>query len=353
MRGRLPSDLFERTAEESARLLALKYLDEIDRAKPRLSDPGDAEALHDFRVGLRRLRSCLRAYRRPLKGSVSRKMREKLRDLMQATNSGRDTEVQLAWLGKQGERIGPGDIQGYFWLTGKLEGRKNDSLDQDISEVARRYTRDAARLRRRLGVLRLRVAIGSAHQPLSFGKVTGDLITEHVAQLRSDLVQIRDVRNIKEIHQARIAVKRLRYLLEPVARSNRRARAVVSRLKVAQDLLGEHHDLQLMLEAIALARARLSTSDANLVATLSPGVEKVEQLARERADAAFEQFNSLLGAELASRIISRAEEVGGSLSKGRSGAAYPQPPLEPPFIGNENGAHRAIPAAEPVPSNNN
>ena len=332
-------------------MLALKYLDESDRAKLRLSEPGDTEALHDFRVGLRRLRSCLRAYRRQLKGSVSSRMREKLRDLMQATNSGRDTEVQLAWLGKQGERVGPQDIQGYFWLTGKLEGRKNDSLDQDTADVARRYTRDAARLRRRLGVLRLRVGISSASQPLSFGKVTGNLIIEHVARLRRELLQVRDVRSIEEVHQARIAVKRLRYLLEPVARSNRRARAVISRLKVAQDLLGEHHDMQVMLDAIASARARLSSSDVNLIATLRSGVEKVEQLASERAEAAFEQFNSLLSADLASRILTRAEEVGTSLSEGRVSARRRQTAVEPPFSGNEDGTHRAVAVAEPVHSN--
>ena len=331
-------------------MLALKYLDESDKAELRLSDPGDTEALHDFRVGLRRLRSCLRAYRRQLKGSVSRRMREKLRDLMQATNSGRDTEVQLAWLGKQGERIGPQDIQGYFWLTGKLEGRKNDSLDQDTAEFARRYTRDAARLRRRLGVLRLRVGISSPSQPLSLGRVTGDLIVEHVARLRSELLQVRDVRNIEEVHQARIAVKRLRYLLEPVARSNRRARAVISRLKVAQDLLGEHHDMQVMLDAIASAGARLSSSDANLIATVRPGVEKVEQLARERAEAAFEQFNSLFGGELASRVLTRAEEVGRLLSEGRGSSVHRQTPVEPPFLGNEDGTHKAVSIAEPVHS---
>ena len=353
MTGRLPSDLFERSAQESARLLALKYLDESDRAKLRLGDPGDTEALHDFRVGLRRLRSCLRAYRRQLKGSVSKRSREKLRDLMQATNSGRDTEVQLAWLREQGERIGPQDIQGYFWLTGKLEGRKNDSLDQDTADFARRYTRAAARMCRRLGVLRLRVGISSASQPLSFGRVTGDLIIEHVARLRSELLQVRDVRSIEEVHRARIAVKRLRYLLEPVARSNRRARAVISRLKVAQDLLGEHHDMQVMLDAIASARARLSSSEAKLIATLRPGVEKVEQLANDRAEAAFEQFNSLFGGELASRILTRAEEVGISLSEGRGSAVTRQTPLEPPLVCDQNGTHRAVSMAEPVHSHGN
>src|SRR4026207_1998015 len=95
---RLPPDLLSRSAEEGARLVALAYLDEIARAERRLADAQDPEALHDFRVGLRRLRTSLRAYRSSLKGSVSKKMRRRLRDLTLATNAGRDSEVQLEWL---------------------------------------------------------------------------------------------------------------------------------------------------------------------------------------------------------------------------------------------------------------
>src|SRR5918998_1337794 len=94
---RLPADLLDRFADEATRLLALTYLDEIALAERRLADPQDAEALHDFRVALRRLRSCIRAYRNELKGSVSKRMRRSLRELMLVTNEGRDAEVHLEW----------------------------------------------------------------------------------------------------------------------------------------------------------------------------------------------------------------------------------------------------------------
>ena len=53
--------LLSRPPEEGARLIALSWLDQAAAAFPRLQDPADIEALHDFRVGLRRLRSCLRS----------------------------------------------------------------------------------------------------------------------------------------------------------------------------------------------------------------------------------------------------------------------------------------------------
>ena len=60
--------LLEASAQEGVRRVALRYLDQAARACKRLEagseDPEEGEsALHDFRVGMRRLRSCLRAYR--------------------------------------------------------------------------------------------------------------------------------------------------------------------------------------------------------------------------------------------------------------------------------------------------
>ena len=92
MPARLPPNLLDRSAEESARLLALSYLDQIDRAERRLANPSDREALHDFRVGLRRLRSTLSSYRVQLQDSITPSMRRRIRDLARATNAGRDTE---------------------------------------------------------------------------------------------------------------------------------------------------------------------------------------------------------------------------------------------------------------------
>ena len=316
MSARLPSDLLSRSPEESSRLVALSYLDEIDRAQRRLNDAQDTEALHDFRVGVRRLRSCIRAYREPLSGSVSGKMRGRLRQLAQATSQGRDIEVQLTWLGQQLSRIEADAVQGFFWFTGWQEGRQLDTHAPATAEAARRYAKTGARLRRRLGVLRIEVGTDPARKPLTFGQVSGELIGVQVARLRKDLLGIRDAGSIEEAHRARIAVKRLRYLLEPVARSNRRARALIPRLKQAQDLLGEHHDMHVLATAIASARAGLSAADPQVSASVLPGLATLERFAGEQAAGAFERFLSTLDSELRNRTLMRAEEIGQSLKDG-------------------------------------
>lgn len=329
MPPRLPSDLLHRSAAESSRLLALSYLDQIDAAQRRLGDAADSEALHDFRVGLRRLRSCVRAYRRPLKGSVTEKMRERLRQLTQATNTGRDTEVQLAWLQGQMEHMAAEDTQGFFWFTGRLEGRKLESLDPATAEVGGQYLKAAARMRRRLGILRIEVRSDPARRAPTFAEVSGELIGQQVVRVREDLGRVGDGSDVEGAHRARISVKRLRYLLEPVARSNRRARALIPRLKLAQDLLGEHHDMHVMSNSIAAARAALAGSTGEVAPKLVPGLATIERLAAEQAGAAFDQFQGLLGGELADRVLARAEEIGQSLRSPPAEPAVTLPVLAP------------------------
>jgi len=55
-------ELLDRLAVLAASAVALAYLDDAVAAATRLSDRSDAEALHDFRVTIRRLRVTLRAY---------------------------------------------------------------------------------------------------------------------------------------------------------------------------------------------------------------------------------------------------------------------------------------------------
>jgi CHAD domain-containing protein len=320
MAARLPSDLLDRSAQESSRLLALSYLDQIEGAQARLADPHDAEALHDFRVGLRRLRSCTRAYRAQLKGSKTKQLQQRLRKLTLATNAGRDTEVHLSWLRKQGEQLGPQHTQGLSWLIGRLEGRQYETLGPATAEVGRRFGKAAVKLRRRLGTLRVEIGTGPGKRQLTFGQVTGELIQQQATQLREDLERVREAANLEEGHQARLSIKRLRYLLEPVARRASGVRGLVTRLKEAQDLLGTLHDMHVLSEEIASSLATLSGTSTDRLSGSECGLRTLERLAGEQAATAFESFDALWGGDRTSRFLMQADELGRSLRKRPAGA---------------------------------
>jgi CHAD domain-containing protein len=314
MTVRLPSDLLGRSAEEGSRLLALAYLDEIAWAERRLADRQDSEALHDFRVGLRRLRSCTRAYRSQLKGSVSKKMRRQLRDLTVATNPGRDTEVKLAWLHQQAERLGAGESEGLGWLIGRLEGRKYEALERVTGDVARRFLKLATKLRRRLGTFQVEVRTGRDQKPQSFGTVTSGLIQSHVTELAEGLETVAKPENVTEAHAARIKAKRLRYLLEPLARRASGVKALVGRLKQLQDLLGNLHDMQVLAEEIDASLAALSRSMSDRQPVVKPGLLALQRLANEQAGESFAGFHAGWADGRATRFLSRANDLGSQLT---------------------------------------
>jgi CHAD domain-containing protein len=311
MTVRLPSNLMTRPAEEAARILALSYLRQIERDQTRLANPEDLEALHDFRVGIRRFRSCIRAYRPQLKDSLNRKTEQSLRKLMRETNAGRDTEVQLKWLRNQGDRIQPEDTQGLFWLIGRLEGRKLETLDPVTAKISGQFRKTAAKLRRRLSILRVEIEPGSRRRDSSFGQVTEEAIEQHVTRLDKDLKQIVDGTDVKQAHRTRVSMKRLRYLLEPVARWNPRSRDLIGRLKEAQDRLGELHDMHILSGEIAAAVEALAKSHPDEQS--ARGLRTMERLAREQGDAAFGRFDASWGGGRANRILARANEIGRSL----------------------------------------
>ncbi len=115
---KLPPDLLSRPGGQAAALVGLAHPDEARRSLTRLDDLEEAEALHDFRVALRRLRTLLRGFRPELGDVVPRKLQRQLRDLTRATTAARDAEVQLTWV--RGQRDAVGRRPGLTWLIARL-----------------------------------------------------------------------------------------------------------------------------------------------------------------------------------------------------------------------------------------
>ena len=217
-------------------------LDVAGDAQGRLADPTDEEALHDFRVALRRLRSVERAFRGQLDDPMARKLRRRVRDLARATNGARDAEVQLMWLRERRKGLDREQRVGYTWFLKRLEERRDReyetsfrAIDAEFPGVDRRV-RKWLRNGRRAGV----------SETTTFAAALGELVEEHFEALEGKLDAIHGPEDETAVHQARIAAKRLRYLLELIAAELGAAQEAVTRLKGLQDLLGELHDRQVL-----------------------------------------------------------------------------------------------------------
>ena len=326
----ITADLLQRPARETARLLALDWLNEASAALERLDDPEDDEALHDFRVSVRRLRSTLRAYRPHLKGSAPKKMRRRLGKLASATNAGRDAEVQIAWLRPKAEQLGAEERAGAVGLLARLEERKDRSYADARHRIAEEFRALRAELIERLASYRAEVRRPQGTQE-SYLHVTGGLAREHADELKASLSRVRTAEDEAEAHRARIAAKRLRYLLEPIQRSVPGVKKLIKPLKELQDLLGDLHDTHVLagklaqaLETAAARRARrlhelTLRSDGSDGAAAGPDetaglLELTRELAERRATL-FAVLRQCWLDDAAARFFERVSELAASFAR--------------------------------------
>jgi len=266
MAAKPPVALLRRPVPEAVALIGITLLDQARLAAGRLGDPDDDEALHDFRVAVRRLRTLLRSFRDDLHDLVPKKLQRRLRDLTRATGAGREAEVQLAWLEQHRGELGARARPGVAWFISRLEARRDVSYGEIRRELPATFRDLDRRLRRALNAP-LTDATGGRPD---YSAAVSRLLREHTLEVEQELDAARTTRDADAVHTARIAVKRLRYLLEPLAgepgdaavAGAAGAPALIEQLKQAQDLLGELHDVQVLGtdlgEAVADAAAELA-----------------------------------------------------------------------------------------------
>ena len=285
----LPDDLLIRPAAEATRRIALSLLDEANAAEARLDDPKDAEALHDFRVAVRRLRSSARAHRRHLGDVLTRKRRLQLEELQSRTGGARDSEVQLEHLIQLAEPIEDEEAQpGIAALRTTLEATLAAASTKGVKKARKRFRKLEGRLREPLG----QVTVSIVTEDATFGAVLAGLAREHVAALADLLAAAHSVDDQKPLHTARIATKRLRYLLEPARSCEPRTKEIVKRCKRLQDILGHIQDMHVFQDTLKAAASDASPEQL-------PGVMALDGATGAELDRAFgELMAEFLGDQL-------------------------------------------------------
>lgn len=297
--------LLDEPAARAARLVALSLLETVANERARLaSADGDAEALHDFRVALRRLRSWLRAMRPVLRGSVSRGARRRLRRIARESNAGRDAEVLLGWLDTELPALPPRARGTARWLRERFERQRVEAGSSLAGLLARDFERARARLAKGLERYWVEAHVRDGIRAPAMAAVLADRLGDHASTLREYLPTVATPTDADAAHRTRLAGKRLRYLLEPVAGELAEGPALIAQLKDLQDSLGALHDAQLWLLILheVMVESAPGASKANAGRRSMPGAAPsrgglmvLTQLARARAADAHTRFTSTWG----------------------------------------------------------
>lgn len=265
--------LLELPAPEAARRLVLRQLATARAEAPRLHDPQDEDALHDFRVALRRLRSLLRAWEKELAPAIGRPERDELKAVQGETGGGRDAEVALEWLAEQAEELGPGERPGLDWLRDVLERRLAGAMEHARERVAARFAEADAHLGRRLEEPPEPPTGRASERP--FARAAARNLKRHRKKVRRLLLDAGRPPRPARLHSGRIAVKRLRYLVEPLRGETDGAAELVAACKSLQDVLGDLNDA-------AVFEAELDELAGQAPESARAGLDALRRLNEER-----------------------------------------------------------------------
>ena len=290
------------------RLVALDLLGQARAASARLGDPADAEALHDFRVAVRRLRSWLRSFGPLLEDTLRKKWRRALRNVASATSAARDAEVMRALVVAQREALSPRHRRAADWFLSR-EAPEGEAGPDPRARAAADFERLAPHLEGALSRYQRAVATGPRGR---FGAVAGEAVRAQVGALLSVLAEVAGPDDAERAHRARIEGKRLRYLLEPLRGQVPGAEEAVQSMKELQDLLGDLHDVHVLAARMADAAAEAAAEGARAVhhalhaggedharsvarRGIRPGLAALDRRVRERRDALWAEIQGWLG----------------------------------------------------------
>lgn len=256
--------LLSMPVDEAVACIARAHLDAAARGLAKLKRQGDVKALHAFRVAIRRLRSLLSAYRPWLGKVAGRKVRRSLRDLTRATNDARDSDVALAWLASVRSQLAREDRAGVDWFRRRLVASRRSAQRGTSAKLRSDFTDAARRVRKRLNS-------GQAQRSPGYAAAFLELLDAEVAALCARFSAIAAANDEAAVHKARIQVKRLRYLVEPLRNELDEARAAVRPLKKFQTVLGELHDRNVLEAALGTALDDAAAEKAHRLHRLAVG----------------------------------------------------------------------------------
>ena len=250
---------------------------------------GGAEAIHQMRVAVRRLRVQIDLFHGVLHGSRVRACDNDLRWLGRSAGAARQCDVIAGLLRERMARLDP--------ALSAAAGALFDALDRDRAAAYRRFADDLAtaryrRMRARLAdPLPRKSASGARVADLAFA-----MLAPIVRKARRAARRVRVDADPALIHRLRIRLKRVRYALETFAEiGGKRTRRALARLEDSQDLLGRHQDLIGAIDWLRGFGAAGAAPDVPPAALIAAGA-LLQDLARQRE-------------KLAARIVRRARRL--------------------------------------------
>ena len=197
---------------------------------------GDIEALHQMRVGTRRLRASVQLFAGVIHGSRMRIYKRDLPWLGQAAGSVRDCDVMEALLRDCGHHLEPALATALEPLAEMISAKREAEHARFVEQLRTpRYTQMCARLADPLLRRALPATDAGCNAPAMIAPIARSVRKAGKRIARNAPPAL--------FHRLRVRIKRLRYALEMlIEMGGKRSRKALMRLEQMQELLGVHQD---------------------------------------------------------------------------------------------------------------
>ena len=237
---------------------------------------GDKRSVHQARVATRRLREALPVIESVSTRSLGRVQRQ-VRRMTRALGPVRELDVALTHL----EELSAKDIVSPGALARVRQSISAERAERRRDMLAAITPGLVEKLRQRLG----KVGHEESPPPHSSAALTEaeQRAARRARRLAAAIERAGGLYLPDRLHLVRVAAKKLRYALE-IERELKRSRvtARITQLKRLQDLLGEMHDFEILIDRTRQLQAELAASDRPLALELDRLVRALEGECRQR-----------------------------------------------------------------------
>jgi CHAD domain-containing protein len=247
----------------------------------------DSDAVHDMRVASRRVREAMKLVAPLFSRKEFAQTYRWVRDITRALGPVRDADVFVETMSRIGRTLPEEGRRATAFFIGLRLGQREAHLVE--LEAALQNTDSEEQWARFSKLAKSAKRFGLGTQPLSaFAHYS---VAERIAAVNRLLPVALVESNIPRQHELRIAVKHLRYAVEVFAPCYAEGFDDIHTVLVSyQDVLGDLHDLHVLLDFVAGEELRESAIRAGCS---EEGLDQVASLLRRRAHLTFGQFQAL------------------------------------------------------------
>lgn len=236
---------------------------------------GDMQSVHQARVATRRLREALPVLRASVSTRSLGRVRRQVRRMTRALGPVRELDVALHHLDELAVRhvVSPRAI------ARVRQAVAHERLKRRREMLAEITPGKVEKLRQRLG--RVHSDADAPEAAAALEEVTQQ-VTRRTRHLSAAIDRAGGLYLPDRLHAVRVAAKKLRYVLE-IDRELRRSRTTsrILQLKRLQDLLGDMHDLEILIDRTRHLQAELAGSDRRLASELDRLIRTLEEECRQ------------------------------------------------------------------------